>query len=217
MTSNGEDTFSALCAEAVDAQRQFEQTVDGMSAVMDPGGLKERLLMEHLQSRDIAVKRLGFAVLAHVMRGGRMVLEAGNGAASADLRTTLLSLGEPGPVRDLEEEVRRLHEALTAMQSWSRFTKSVQHSLLGYASSKARHLQAMLGDGSNSNDSSARLLHHCFRQMTQYSRMYRPGWVAALSTEKGPENDSWMADARGWWRQLDRAPRRGPGGPDDVD
>ncbi|MEZ4241996.1 MAG: hypothetical protein R3F59_38760 [Myxococcota bacterium] len=96
--------------------------------------------------------------------------------------------------------MERLVEATAHVDSWLGYPQEVQRALVGLASSIARHLQ---DEAEALLDANAReAIRAWFPVMTQWSKLYRPGFVPGLSRRFGPDHDSWQADAEHWWWVL---------------
>jgi hypothetical protein len=120
-----------------------------------------------------------------------------------DLRGHLEAIGRPTQVTDAAAAaamVARLVDATSDLDSWLVFPQDVQQALTGLASSIARHVQDEVHIPLHS--ATVDTLRAFFPAMTQWSKLYRPGFVPGLSRRFGPERDSWLEDAEHWWWLL---------------
>jgi hypothetical protein len=120
-----------------------------------------------------------------------------------ELRGHLEAIGRPSQVTDSASAaamVARLVDATSDLDSWLVFPQDVQQALTGLASSIARHVQDEVHIPLHS--ATVDTLRAFFPAMTQWSKLYRPGFVPGLSRRFGPERDSWLEDAEHWWWLL---------------
>lgn len=126
---------------------------------------------------------------------------------TADLKDVLTAIGRPVQAADpatANAAASRLMDATADLDAWLVFPTNTQRSLVGLASSVARHLQDEAGDQLDGD--ATRALRSWFPVMSHWSKLYRPGFVPGLSRRFGPERDSWLEDAEFWWNQLQDGP-----------
>ena len=122
------------------------------------------------------------------------------------LRDTLDTLEEPDALQtaeDVRDELERLLQGTNPqiLMDWSGFPKAVQRSLVGHVVARARHVQDEVPPSIFPPDLSHDL-DRIFSGMTAFSKREQPGFVFGLMRHHHPVGESWLSDARKWWKDL---------------
>ena len=120
------------------------------------------------------------------------------------LESVLEMLGSPVKVTKLEgynSEMGLLQRVVDTMDTWVSFPRDAQRSLIGAIAARARHLQDEVAPKLDHPFASVHL-DGIFSTLTQFSAVYRPGFVLGLSRSHTPNGSSWVEDAKDYWYDL---------------
>lgn len=122
-----------------------------------------------------------------------------------DLEHMLATVGDPGMVVSVEqyqETLDGLWQATNMLPRYSRFPNYILKPLMGYLSSKARHLQDEVRREHRDDLMETTMLLRCFGRMTEFSTIRNPGLVPGLNRARGPHRNNWVEDQTKWWNKL---------------